>query len=50
MESSCVVESQLMEMAWPIPKLDIGNKIAERCMRGKGKRDPLLWSQEIHSR
>lgn len=39
----------VMEMAWPIPRLDIGNKRAGRHMREKGKQEYLLWSQQIHS-
>lgn len=39
----------MMEMACPVPRLDISNKRAERRMREKGKQEHLLQSQQIHS-
>lgn len=32
----------VVEMAWPIPKLDISGKRAEQCMGEKGKHEHLL--------
>lgn len=39
-----------MEVACPVPRLDISNKRAEQRVREKGKQEHLLRIQQIHSR